>query len=249
MVSAKLQGGLGNYMFQIAAAHTLAVRNNDFAKFNFASAMQVHKNVEHYKSNIFRNVMHGECELFWQWDEPSFTFNEIPYKNGLLLNGYFQSEKYLDRDEILNLFEIPDEILKYLHEKYGSFEDVISIHIRRGDYLHKQDRHPVLDMDYYETAIHHFDNSKKFYIFTDDVDWCKERFSTTRCQIIQEKDYIDLWMMSLCEHNIIANSSFSWWGAWLNKNPDKIVIAPNIWFGPKKKLDAKDLVPKEWIRL
>ena len=249
MVSANLKGGLGNYMFQIAAAHTLAVRNNDVAKFDFTSAMQVHKNIENYKSNIFRNISYGDSELFWQYDEPTFAFNEIPYKNGLLLNGYFQSEKYLDRDEILNLFEMPDEISKYIHEKYGSFEDIISIHVRRGDYLHKQERHPVLKMDYYETAIHHFDNSKKFYVFTDDVDWCKERFSTTRCQIIQEKDYIDLWMMSLCEHNIIANSSFSWWGAWLNKNTDKIVIAPNIWFGPKKKLDAKDLIPKEWIRM
>ena len=116
MVSANLKGGLGNYMFQIATAHTLAVRNNDIAKFNFASAMQVHKNVEHYKSNIFRNVISGECELFWQWDEPTFTFNEIPYKNGLLLNGYFQSEKYLDRDETLKLFEIPDHIIKTLKE-------------------------------------------------------------------------------------------------------------------------------------
>ena len=93
MVSAKLQGGLGNYMFQIAAAHSLAIRNNDIAKFDFTSAYQVHKNIEYYTSNIFRNVLHGECELFWQYDEPSFAYDELPYKNGLLLNGYFQSEK------------------------------------------------------------------------------------------------------------------------------------------------------------
>ena len=131
MVSANLKGGLGNYMFQIATAHTLAVRNNDIAKFNFASAMQVHKNVEHYKSNIFRNVISGECELFWQWDEPTFTFNEIPYKNGLLLNGYFQSEKYLDRDETLKLFEKANFYTEYVLKKQmqSPFKDIRKISV------------------------------------------------------------------------------------------------------------------------
>lgn len=250
MVSAKLQGGLGNYMFQIAAAHTLAIRNNDVAKFDFTSAMQVHKNIKNYESNIFKNVLHGECELFWQYDEPTFAFNELPYKNGLLLNGYFQSEKYLDRDEILKLFEIPNHIIKTLKDKYGSFDNVVSVHVRRGDYVSKQDKHPVQDINFYKQAFDYFDNSKKFYIFSDDIEWCKNNFIGDNFEFIEsEFDYIDLWMMSLCEHNIIANSSFSWWGAWLNRNPDKIVIAPKNWFGPKKKLDAKDLVPDKWIRI
>ena len=93
MISCKLAGGLGNYMFQIATANTLAFKNNTIAKFNFSSAYQVHTNITYYADNIFRNVTNGDCELFYQYDEPSFSFNELPYKNGLLLNGYFQSER------------------------------------------------------------------------------------------------------------------------------------------------------------
>ncbi len=249
MISCKLAGGLGNYMFQIATANTLAFKNNTIAKFNFSSAYQVHTNITYYADNIFRNVTNGDCELFYQYDEPSFSFNELPYKNGLLLNGYFQSERYLNRPLILKLFEPDLKHLKYINSKYN-FNDMVSIHVRRGDYVNKQDKHPVQSLDYYNNAIEHFDNSKSFYILSDDIEWCKLHFKGKQFKFIEnELDYIDLWIMNLCEHNIIANSSFSWWGAWLNKNPDKIVIAPKNWFGPNKKLDDRDLVPEKWIKI
>ena len=249
MISCNLNGGLGNYMFQIAAAHTLASKNNTIAKFNFSSANQVHKNISCYVDNIFRNVIDGDCELFWQYDEPSFSFSELPYENGLLLHGYFQSEQYLDRELILNLFAPDDKNLQYIKSKYN-FNNMVAVHVGRGDYVNKQDRHPVQSMDYYNNAIEHFDNSKSFYILSDDIEWCKLHFKGKQFKFIEnELDYIDLWIMNLCEHNIIANSSFSWWGAWLNNNPDKIVIAPKNWFGPNKKLDDKDLIPEKWIKI
>ena len=249
MISCNLVGGLGNYMFQIGATCTLACRNSDIAKFNFSSAYQVHKNITCYKDNIFRNIIDDDCELLWQYDEPSFSFNELPYKKGLLLNGYFQSEQYLDRPLLLNLFAPDDKHLQYIKSKY-SFDNMVAMHIRRGDYVNKQDRHPVQLIDYYKKAIKYFDSSKSFYILSDDIEWCKTHFIGNQFKFIEnELDYIDLWIMSLCEHNIIANSSFSWWGAWLNNNPDKKVIAPANWYGPNKKLDDKDLIPEKWIKI
>jgi len=249
MISCNLTGGLGNYMFEIGAACTLAYKNNDIAKFNFSSAQQVHENITYYKDNIFSKIIDDNCELFWQYDEPSFLFNELPYKKGLLLNGYFQSEQYLDRSLMLNLFAPDNKNLQYINSKY-SFDNMIAIHVRRGDYVNRQDKHPVQPFNYYEKAMNYFDNSKSFYILSDDIEWCKTHFIGNQFKFIEnEKDYIDLWIMSLCEHNIIANSSFSWWGAWLNNNPDKKVIAPANWYGPNKKLDDKDLIPEKWIKI
>ena len=251
MVSCTLAGGLGNYLFQIAAAHCVAVKNNDVSMFDFDSSIRVHRSIKVYQDNILRNVKVGMPILKVQYDEPSFAYNELPYQEGMLLNGYFQSEKYLNRSLVLDLYSIDDVSKKYIHEKYGNnFDKSVSIHIRRGDYLQRQDRHPVQSIDYYKNAIEYFDKSKKFYILSDDIEWCKLHFKGDQFKFIEnEKDYIDLWIMSLCEHNIIANSSFSWWGAWLNQNPNKIVIAPKNWFGPKKKLDDKDLVPSRWIKI
>lgn len=249
MISCNLAGGLGNYMFQIAATHTLAYRNNDVAKFNFSDAIQIHKNITCYKDNILRNVSNGPCDLFYQYDEPSFEFDELPYKSGMLLNGYFQSEQYLDRELILKLFKIDDYNLQYIHSKYD-FNNVVSMHIRRGDYLNRHDKHPVQALEYYKNAIKYFDNSNSFYILSDDIEWCRLHFKGDRFKFIEnEKDYIDLWIMSLCEHNIIANSSFSWWGAWLNANSNKVVIAPKKWFGVNKKLDTSSLIPNKWITI
>ena len=94
----------------------------------------------------------------------------------------------------------------------------------------------------------YFNNCDNFLIFSDDIVWCKNNFVGDKFIFIEgEEDYIDLWLMSLCNHNIIANSSFSWWGAWLNKNNNKTVIAPKNWFGPNKKLDPTDLYCKDWL--
>ena len=251
MVSCKLQGGLGNYMFQAAAAHSLAVNNNTTAVFDLDNAARVHRHANVYKHNILRNLNVGEITLTCQYNEPHFHYSEIPYQLGVLLNGYFQSDKYLNRSATLELFSIDDESYKFIVDKYGSsFNNAVSIHVRRGDYLAKHDRHPVQSIDYYKQAMQYFDSSSIFYIFSDDIEWCKENFKGSQFTFIEDNaDYIDLWLMSLCDHNIIANSSFSWWGAWLNQNPNKIVIAPKNWFGPNKKLSVQDLIPEKWIQI
>lgn len=245
MISCNLAGGLGNYMFQIGAMYSLS-SDVGFDKTNTA---QVHKNIKTYLTNILRNISFNVNGLQYQYDEPEFTYNKLPNEDNILFNGYFQSEKYLDRDKILDLYSIDRDSADYIQLKYKNIlSDSVSIHIRRGDYLDKQDKHPVQDMNYYNLAMSYFNNCKNFIIFSDDIEWCKNNFIGDQFVFIEgERDYIDLWLMSLCNHNIIANSSFSWWGAWLNQNKNKKVIAPSNWFGPKKQLNAKDLYCKDWI--
>lgn len=251
MIGCNLYGGLGNYLFQIGAACTLAEKYNDVAVFNFSNAKQVHSNIAVYRNNILRNINDQKFTHTCIYNEPAFTYKSLPYINGILLDGYFQSEKYLDRNLILKLFSIDDISKKYIVDKYGyDFSNTVSIHVRRGDYISKQNRHPVQPIDYYIKSINYFDPSYKFYIFSDDIEWCRAHFSEDNIIFINNNtDYIDLWLMSLCEHNIIANSSFSWWAAWLNTNVNKKVIAPKLWFGPDKKLNTFDLIPESWITI
>jgi len=127
---------------------------------------------------------------------------------------------------------------------------MVSVHVRRGDYLKLSDHHPACTLEYYDKAMSKFDGCK-FLIFSDDKKWCLENFNKENCEISFNSDAVeDLQLMSLCDHHIIANSSFSWWGAWLGRNKDKKVIAPKEWFGPAKNdHNTKDLYCKDWIVL
>ena len=249
MISCYLQGGLGNYMFQIAATESLVKKNNDKAVFDFKNYSQIHKPLETYKDNILRKVNVGEVFYDKEYNEPFFEYNEIPYHSDMLLKGYFQSEKYFDEKVVRELFSIDNNSKNYINDKYGDLlkKKTTSIHIRRGDFLDRLDRHPVQSMDYFNKAIEHFDDNI-FLIFSDDINWCKENFKGNNFVFIEgEKDYIDLYLMSMCKNNIISNSSFSWWGAWLNENDEKIIISPSVWFGDSKNLDTKDIYCDNWI--
>ena len=104
-------------------------------------------------------------------------------------------------------------------------------------------------LEYYKQALSKLPDINKVLIFSDDIEWCKQNFIGDRFIFIQEEDYISLYLMSLCDYNIIANSSFSWWGAWLNQNPNKVVIAPKLWFGLKSNHNINDLIPSSWIKI
>ncbi|MGL5056252.1 MAG: alpha-1,2-fucosyltransferase [Fusobacteriaceae bacterium] len=198
------------------------------------------------------------------------TFSDTFYDEEILKDktetifyeGYWQSEKYFKNieDEIKTEFIFPqineENNLKIL-DKIKK-ENSISIHVRRGDYI----GHPQLDglasIKYYEKAIEYIKkrvHNPKFFIFSNDLLWCKDNLPLTENEYIavegnsKEKSFRDLQLMSQCKHNIIPNSSFSWWGAWLNKNPQKIVIAPKKWFTCKSEFRYDDIVPKDWIKL
>lgn len=254
MIYCNLKGGLGNYLFQIAAAYSLSLDNGTKCLFDSGNSITVHKHIDSYKNNILRNLNYGKHNFNKVFNEPYFHYNEIPYIPNLKLNGYYQSEKYFkhNRDKILELFSIDEDTNNFIHNKYNNIlsKKTCSLHVRRGNYLKLPNHHPVCELNYYLEAIKNFDVDTKFLIFSDDITWCKENFISDKFIFIEDNpDYIDIWLMSLCDNNIIANSSFSWWGAWLNQNPNKKVIAPKKWFGSAIKHETKDLIPKEWIQI
>lgn len=255
MIGINLAGGLGNYMFQISAAYALALENNDSLVIDESKIVTVHKHLSTYKNNIFRNLNYGLIFYENLYQEPFFHFKKIPHIKNLFINGYFQSEKYFlnYRNEIINLFSIDELNKTLLEKKYNQidFEDSCSIHVRRGDYLKYSNMHPTLDIDYYQKCVDEI-TSKNLLIFSDDILWCKENLKFQDKNLIYiegNSDYNDLWLMTMCRENIIANSTFSWWGAWLNNNKNKKVFAPKIWFGLRSKHNTEDLIPIEWKKI
>jgi len=196
--------------------------------------------------------------------EKGFCFDEkvLGLGKNVYLKGYFQSEKYfLPASDVIKAdFTFKNDIVKDLQEFSISLKNMnsVSVHIRRGDFskdLPTKDYHGVLNLDYYKSAIELIKSKishPTFYFFSDDINWVKENLSIPGSTFVSgnitQSHFEDLYLMSQCNHNIIANSSFSWWGAWLNNNPSKIVIAPEKWFN-KGPQDTEDLIPKNWIRL
>lgn len=173
--------------------------------------------------------------------------------------GYFQNEKYFSdyREYIIKALTLKaclDEknqiLLSHIKESNS-----VSLHVRRGDYLKLQDIYEICDLGYYRRAVSYISSlveNPVFYVFSDDIYWVKENlkldFPTIYVDINSAKDYFDLELMKKCSHNIIANSSFSWWGAWLNENPDKIVIAPQKWLKNREMLQ-NSIIPKTWVKI
>ena len=188
-------------------------------------------------------------------EEKSFHFDEELYNNCpdfVSLLGFFQSEKYFlnVREELLEDFTFLDEISDPCKEMMGGVDNPIALHVRRTDYIHYK-HHPIVDINYYRKALSKFDSDRTVVIFSDDPSWCMEQelFSDDRFIVSQaDNQYVDLCLMSMCDDFIIANSSFSWWGAWLSTNKNKRVIAPSKWFGPPLNVqnDTKDLYCKGW---
>lgn len=185
-------------------------------------------------------------------------------ENNKYIDGYFQTEKYFSniRDVILHQFTIKDKISNYSKDMKYAIEHAnisASLHIRRGDYLSSLNSniHGTCNLEYYKKAII-FLNSKfgeiNYFIFSDDMAWVKENLKIDQAIYIDSKEkripHEDIYLMSLCDHNIIANSTFSWWGAWLNQNNEKIVIAPKRWFNDEGlEKQSKDIISEDWVRL
>ncbi|MDR3606939.1 MAG: alpha-1,2-fucosyltransferase [Oligoflexia bacterium] len=199
------------------------------------------------------------------YKEPHFHYSEkhLQIKGSIYLEGYWQSEKYFEGiaeqlREDLRIISQPDEnnegALKKIRETNS-----VSIHIRRGDYVSNAAAtqvHGILDLDYYRKSIDFIYgkfSSPSFFVFSDDPEWVRNNLkiegnATYVNHNPPQKGYEDLRLMSSCKHHIIANSTFSWWGAWLNPLRSKTVIAPRNWFRTND-LDPEDLIPINWIRL
>lgn len=177
--------------------------------------------------------------------------------------GYFQTEKYFKefRGELISEFKPREAFSEYQSEILNLIkqQSCCSIHIRRGDYISNvsaNNTHGVCNSEYFKKAIKYLENSGvvkpgiALFVFSDDIEWCKENISFPYKTIFvkgdEEKVELDMWLMSFCDHNIISNSSFSWWGAWLNENAEKYVIAPSQWF---RKNIQHDIIPASWIKI
>ena len=281
MVIIKLIGGLGNQLFQYAAAKSLAhfhntnlkldatayaedhLRNFNLAAFQMPLSFANKDEIETLIASGSIERIINRCKPYSKkrfYKEPFFHYDTNFFKLGkdVYLQGYFQSQKYFEKiasvikSELTLKEDITSrnlEVSDYLKQPAS-----VSIHIRRGDYKNSAsaDYHGLLPLDYYQQAMELMTQklqAPKFFIFTDDEKWVAENFPLVNTEIVSgtksATHFDDFYLMSQCRHNIIANSSFSWWAAWLNNNPDKIVVAPKKWFnnGPK---DIDDLLPQKW---
>lgn len=194
------------------------------------------------------------------YNNESYAFDKkVLQMDGYYLEGYWQSEKYFSdiREKILDTYRFPEFTTKRQQEYAGQIREScsVSVHIRRGDYLNYSYLQNICTLDYYRSAMQYFrekyPQDAEFYIFTNDILWAKENFQEKDCHFVTGNNgpdsFRDMQLMSLCKDNIIANSSFSWWGAWLNRNPEKTVIAPERWINSPAD-ETIDVIPEKWIK-
>lgn len=255
-------GRLGNQLFQFATIYTYAKRNN----------LEVILPLVGDTDDKYQRLEIDKCFNLNCKQEKNLNFIKYLYKeqnfcfDDKILNinldnldffGYFQSEKYFtdfsDNLRLILSFKdfIVDKSIKIFKNFNPESRQSVSIHIRRGDYVGSNSlNHPVLPETYYVDCLNLFSKESIFFVFSDDIEWCRSNkiFAGNNFKFVETNDhFVDLCLMSMCNHNIIANSSYSWWGAWLNSDKNKSVVAPDPWFGPSlSHLDTKDLIPTDW---
>ncbi len=257
-VEGKMTGQLGNQMFVIAATVSLALDHGADPIFPDLARERANNTIINFQ-NLFYHLdtrkPRGLCRKYY---EPFFYYTPIPYAPNMQIRGYFQSEKYFlhHKQEILELFKPPAEIKNYLESKYSdllSQPNLVSFHMRFYDNNPGEEKTYIKHRrEYFDKAAALFPEDALFVVFSNRMDECKVLLASSdkKCVFIQNEAYWhDLYLMSMCHHNIISNSTFSWWGAYLNLNPDKMVVAPAKWFKEESGLDERDLMPEDWIKI
>jgi hypothetical protein len=259
----KLNGGLGNQLFQYYTGLNLAIKYNRILQFDNS---KLNKDLlRNYKLSIISEtqIIKNSFSQFYNQifstkisETEDFSFQEINIQTNknIILEGYWQNEMYF-KDIAGIIFEQFNLVKKYHLTKSDLLNanevQKIAVHVRRGDYLLKKNKtfHGVLPIIYYLEAIDYFRSKLKkpqFIFFSDDIPWCKKHFDFNDSSFSESGDeWEDLLKMKNCNHFIIANSSYSWWAAWLNDSEDKIIIAPKNWLFDTSKTP----VPKSWITL
>ena len=285
MVIVELSGGLGNQMFQFALYKKLELMQKDVAMDTsfFRSGQNLRKLELDVFHLSYKEISDQEAAHIRGYGYHDTILDKIRYKlrpsniavyhdtigeyqsqifemDNVYLSGYWQNEKYFNdiRKEIFTCFAFPDSLeekKKKLLEKIQN-ENSVGIHIRRSDYLIKENRDVyggICTKEYYENAIEYIREHichPVFYLFSDDLNWVRENLYREGMVLVEHSEnqpsYTDMYLMSQCKHNIIANSSYSWWGAWLNSKDGKMVIAPDNWFNNH---ETTDMICKDWIRI
>lgn len=254
-IASRLQGRTGNLMFQIANGYVKALQYN--RQFVAPSSESSTKHLEKtlfrkidfniYQTEHIKNALTIRSPFVYQENKPA---EDRP----TVFAGWYQSEKYFEnyKEVVKDLYSptlefIEKAILDYPFLKNST---VASINVRRGDYLNFSSRHPVISLEYVNKAYELLPKHDFLLVISDDINWCKENIKLPN--VIFNESYWDceaLWLLSLCDHFIMSNSTFSWWGAWLSRSKNKTVIAPDTWFGPELYEDTRDLYCEDWIKL
>lgn len=262
-----IMGGLGNQLFQIFTLISYSLKHKK--PFHFEDAPVSRKDRPFYWINFLQSLK-PFVKLTINlpiYREPNFHYNELPLINKeVKFYGYYQSYKYFDsnKDQIERLIKL-EEQQNNLKNDYD-FTNIISLHFRVGDYIKLQNHHPLMPIDYYNKTLQNLINTTKqdnwnilYFCEDNDIIYVNEQINFLKIQFpnlsfqkidSKYKDWEQMLIMSLCRHNIIANSSFSWWGAYFNKNMNKLVYYPDKWFGPNASHNnTKDLCPEQWIKI
>lgn len=271
-VTVAICGGIGNQLFQIASVLDYSYRTNKIPIFlnvvNLSNAHNYERKTQwntlfNNKLNVIDKERFSKIIFRRYHEQKEVTYNPIPLMNGnICLTGYYQAYQYISDNtkELMKLliysndnylkiaYDMYDKIKKYYND--SSDDNYVSIHVRRGDYLKVSEFHTVLNETYYKNAYNKVcENGKKhIVVFSDEIEWCKLHF-----KIADDMYYVDindccieLILMSLFQHNIIANSTFSWWATFISHHQNKIVVAPKNWFGPSGYKEYKDLYLPNW---
>lgn len=279
-ITVNIIGGLGNQMFEIAVMYGLAY------KYNLEPIVEKIAESYNKRSVYWDSVMHkvnyidvdkfADIKFDYSIKElsPAYQHIVLSQEKSYKLGGFYQSAKYFEeyREKILDLFTLPERMQVIIKTSYDTLktkileseaEDVelVSVHVRRGDYLNIHNYLCVQTIEYFNTAIERIKSTTgkkcKFIIFSDDIKWCKANFKEENTYFMNYDDFeidkipyevFDMYMMSMMDHHIISNSTFSWWGAWLCRNKNKQVVAPSRWFGQIGMNNAiKTIYDKGWI--
>lgn len=253
-VVGSILGGLGNQMFEVATTCALAWDNG--AEPYFPDYIP---HLPYSQSSLYHVFF--RCALYppknkisCEWATPVYGYEPIPFTNGMKLSGYSQNEKYFahHRDRLIQFFAPKNSDLQYIKRKYAWILDhpnSVCVHIRY--YFAEKPDEPSFrqyDEEYYEKAMSLFSNGVLFVVISDNMNFAKKIISTRGRNVVfieNEPYYIDFYLQTFCKHNIIGNSTFSWWGAWLNQNPGKLVIRPKEWIGGYPDIGG----PDSWIKI
>lgn len=291
MIVARIMGGLGNQMFQYAAARRLAVARNTELRLDveyFAAQSKRQYALDGWRirgavatprelsfflprkrgqriTNLLRARWHGEpAPTILREQRFHFQPEVLSAPDNTYLDGYWQSEKYFAeiadtlREEFTPALPLSARASALAAEIAG--RDSISVHVRRGDYVQEEgvrEIHGVCRLEYYQESVRRLAETVSdphCYVFSDDPAWVENNLQLdVPCTFVAPEsaggEVVDLHLMSRCRHHVIANSSFSWWAAWLNPSPHKRVLAPARWFAQAAGRDTRDLLPPAWEKV
>ena len=279
-ISINIIGGFGNQLFQIFAAMAYSIQHNIPVIYPYNNDLghrhsywdTFFQDILEY-TTIYNKITENDLNQLTKYQDPDFTFTPIPvFNQSVHLLGFYQSYKYFQEFqssiyERIHLKEKKEAVKNKYPELFPeSVKQTVAIHFRLGDYKAKRYYHPIMNYEYFENALEHIVNkSNNIYRVIYVCEAEDNSYVTSKIELLQKKypeieyikvpdsipDYEQVLILSLADHNIIPNSTFSWWGAYLNENPEKVVCYPSVWFGEyfEHTPNLHDLIPEDWIKI